>query len=126
MSEISTEIGYWTGLRLRFAQHIRRLKSSRIPSSRGLRRLPFLFCWYRQNRRLSSISGIGECRALTFSIFRRRGREECYATADALCSILEVITLPDGDRIRGTDMSFEITDGVLHFLDLLQPFCHPA
>ena len=48
--------------------------------------------------------------------FPKAGREECYATADALCSILEVIMLPDGDRIRGTDMSFEITDGVLHFL----------
>lgn len=48
--------------------------------------------------------------------FPKAGREECYATADFLCDILEVITLPDGDRIRGTDISFEITDGVLHFL----------
>ena len=30
--------------------------------------------------------------------------------------VLEVIDLPGGDKLRGTDMSFQVTDGVLHFL----------
>ena len=27
-----------------------------------------------------------------------------------------MIDLPGGDKLRGTDMSFQVTDGVLHFL----------
>lgn len=48
--------------------------------------------------------------------FPLRESEECYTVADNLCEILEVITLPGGDKIRGMDMTFEIVDGVLHFL----------
>lgn len=48
--------------------------------------------------------------------FPKAGREECYRVADTLCEVLEVIDLPGGDRLRGTDMSFQVTDGVLHFL----------
>ncbi len=48
--------------------------------------------------------------------FPEKGREECYAIADELCSVLELITLPSGDMLRGTDMSFEVSEGVLHFL----------
>lgn len=48
--------------------------------------------------------------------FPRKKREECYAVADDLCSALELITLPSGDKLRGTDMSFEVESGVLHFL----------
>lgn len=48
--------------------------------------------------------------------FPQKGREECYAVADTMCTALELITLPGGDRLRGTEISFEITDGVLHFL----------
>lgn len=48
--------------------------------------------------------------------FPKKGREECYAIADELCSVLELITLPSGDMLRGTDMSFEVSEGVLHFL----------
>lgn len=48
--------------------------------------------------------------------FPQKGREECYAVADNLCTILELITLPGGDLLRGTGISFEVTDGVLHFL----------
>lgn len=48
--------------------------------------------------------------------FPKKGREECYAIADELCSVLELITLPGGDMLRGTDMSFEVSEGVLHFL----------
>ncbi|MBQ8248498.1 MAG: hypothetical protein IJY93_01265, partial [Clostridia bacterium] len=47
--------------------------------------------------------------------FPTKGREECCAVADELRSVLELITLPSGDMLRGTGMSFEITDGVLHF-----------
>lgn len=48
--------------------------------------------------------------------FPKKGREECYAMADSLCSILDVITLPGGDKVRGSDITFEVTDNVLHFL----------
>lgn len=48
--------------------------------------------------------------------FPKAGNEECYSMADTLCEMLELIDLPGGDKLRGTDMSFEVTDGVLHFL----------
>ena len=48
--------------------------------------------------------------------FPMREREDCYTVADNLCEILEVITLPSGDKLRGTDMTFEVVDDVLHFL----------
>lgn len=47
--------------------------------------------------------------------FPKAGREECYRIADELCLVLEMITLPGGDKLRGTDISYEITDDVLHF-----------
>ncbi len=47
--------------------------------------------------------------------FPEAGQEECYVTADELCQILEVITLPAGDLLRGSDMNYEVVDGVLHF-----------
>lgn len=48
--------------------------------------------------------------------FPKAGREECYRVADTLCEELKLIDLPGGDKLRGTDMSFEVTAGVLHFL----------
>ena len=48
--------------------------------------------------------------------YPKAGREECYMAADNLCTILELITLPGGDRLRGTEISFEVVDGVLHFM----------
>ncbi len=45
----------------------------------------------------------------------KRGREECYKVADNLSQVLEVIKLPGGDSIRGTDISFNVVDNVLHF-----------
>lgn len=48
--------------------------------------------------------------------FPKAGREECYRIADTLCEELKLIDLPGGDKLRGTDMSFEVTAGVLHFL----------
>lgn len=47
--------------------------------------------------------------------FPQKGREECYSTADLLCDILETISLPSGDKIRGTDIDFSVVDGLLHF-----------
>lgn len=41
--------------------------------------------------------------------------DECCAVADRLYTVLEFIELSGGDKLRGTDMSFEMTDGVLHF-----------
>lgn len=48
--------------------------------------------------------------------FPVKGREECYEVADNLCAVLELITLPGGDRLRGTEISFEVVDGALHFM----------
>lgn len=48
------------------------------------------------------------------SYFPSVGREECYDIIDALYDILEVITLADGSKLRGSDMNAEIVDGVLH------------
>lgn len=41
---------------------------------------------------------------------------ECYEVADVLADALEVIELPGGDRLRGTDISIEVSDEVLHVL----------
>lgn len=41
-------------------------------------------------------------------------RSECNAVAERLLGLLEYITV-DGDLIRGTDMHFEVVDGVLAF-----------
>lgn len=58
-------------------------------------------------------------RSLRFDIIyfpkNKHGRSECYKIADSLSMILEQITLPGGDKIRGTDISYNIVDGVLHF-----------
>lgn len=48
--------------------------------------------------------------------FPKAGNEECYDVADTLFEVLEVIDLPGGDKLRGTDMSFQVEDRVLHFL----------
>lgn len=40
---------------------------------------------------------------------------EMYAMAGELMDALEFITLPGGDLLHGTGMSYEVTDGVLHF-----------
>lgn len=52
--------------------------------------------------------------------------EECYNVADALCKILELITLSGGDKLRGTDMSFKVVDGVLHFLVSYRYFAYQS
>lgn len=44
------------------------------------------------------------------------GQEECYSVADTLGDIFRLLVLPSGDKLHGTDMSFSVTDGVLHFL----------
>ena len=48
--------------------------------------------------------------------FPKNGREDCYSVADTLWGVLEVITLPNGDSARGSNISAEITDDVLHVL----------
>ena len=47
--------------------------------------------------------------------FPETEREDCYSVSDKLCKVLEVIALPSGDKVRGVDMSSEITDDALHF-----------
>ena len=56
----------------------------------------------------------GRLRQLTR--FPRHGREDCYKAATKLCDVLEVITLPGGDKLRGSDISFSVADNELHFL----------
>lgn len=43
------------------------------------------------------------------------GNEDAYGVADQLCGLLELVELPGGGLLRGTGMTFEITDGTLHF-----------
>ncbi len=47
--------------------------------------------------------------------YPKKGREECYEVADILSLLLNVISLPTGDLIRGTGLDFEVIDNVLHF-----------
>ena len=42
------------------------------------------------------------------------GKQECYAVGERLFSCLEYLEL-DGERIKGTRMRYEITDGILNF-----------
>lgn len=41
--------------------------------------------------------------------------DEMYQAADKLMDCLEFVTLPNGDLLHGTNMSYEVIDGVLHF-----------
>ncbi len=58
--------------------------------------------------------------------FPKKGREECYGVADRLSAVLEEIVLPGGDRLRGAERSFEVTDGVLHFFVTYRHFVRAA
>lgn len=63
------------------------------------------------------ITGERYARTPVFDViyFPRKGKTECYDVGGELWQILETIKLASGDLIRGTDMSFEVIDGVLHF-----------
>lgn len=56
--------------------------------------------------------------------FPKERREECYEVADQLTEVLEVITLPSGDKLRGNDMSVEVSEGVLHMFVSYNHFTH--
>lgn len=43
------------------------------------------------------------------------GNQEIQDVASDLFEVLEYITLLNGDLIRGTNMQYEVVDGVLHF-----------
>ena len=45
----------------------------------------------------------------------RRNNSEMFKVAGDLMECLEFITLPNGDVLHGTSMSYEVEDGVLHF-----------
>lgn len=45
----------------------------------------------------------------------RRNNSEMFKVAWDLMECLEFITLPNGDVLHGTSMSYEVEDGVLHF-----------
>lgn len=42
------------------------------------------------------------------------GLNECYEVQNKLFYVIEHITLPEGNSVRGTDINSEITDGLLH------------
>ena len=44
-----------------------------------------------------------------------RNNAELFTMAEDLMECLEFITLPNGDVLHGTSMSYEVEDGVLHF-----------
>ena len=44
-----------------------------------------------------------------------RNNAEMFTMAGDLMECLEFITLPNGDVLHGTSMSYEVEDGVLHF-----------
>ena len=44
-----------------------------------------------------------------------RNNTELFTVAGDLMECLEFITLPNGDVLHGTSMSYEVEDGVLHF-----------
>jgi hypothetical protein len=44
-----------------------------------------------------------------------RNNSEMFMMAGDLMECLEFITLPNGDVLHGTSMSYEVEDGVLHF-----------
>lgn len=46
----------------------------------------------------------------------RRDNQTLLCVAERLQTCLELITLPDGAMVRGTERSYAITDNVLHFL----------
>lgn len=48
--------------------------------------------------------------------YPRRGDVESYDIADRLAQVLEIITTPAGDQLRGRDLHFERVDGMLHAL----------
>lgn len=114
MAEISTNIildGITLALRAAYPDN--RIESCTI--EQGLR--PPAFIVRLVSAEQTARSGKRWRRLPRFDIlyFPKRSREECYEVADALCSTLELIDLPGGDKLRGTDISFEVVDGVLHF-----------
>jgi len=42
-------------------------------------------------------------------------RKEIHEMAEVLFMALEYITLEDGTQVRGEEMSYRVTDGILHF-----------
>lgn len=40
-----------------------------------------------------------------------------YQVGQELMSLLEVVTLPDGSRMRGRGQRYELSDGLLHFFE---------
>lgn len=113
MSEISTNIILdGITLALRSAHPTHRIESRAI--EQGLRPPAFIVILVSAGQ----IARVGQRwrRTPRFDViyFPKEGREECYAVADDLCQILEMITLPTGDSLRGTDMDFEVDD-MLHF-----------
>ena len=56
--------------------------------------------------------------------FPKKGREECYAIADELFGTLALVQLPTGDIVRGTNMTYDVVDNVLHFLASYEHFVY--
>ncbi len=47
--------------------------------------------------------------------FPKNGKPGAYAVGDRLLTLLGLLDLPNGCKIRGNNMSYKFVDGVLHF-----------
>lgn len=115
MSEINTnKVLDGISLALRAAYPDSHIEAESIPQ--GLKSPAFILQLVSSGQNASGKQRWRRLPRFDILYFPEKGREECYARADELCSVLEVITLPGGDMLRGTDITFEVVDNVLHFL----------
>lgn len=47
--------------------------------------------------------------------FPKKGKPEAYAVGDRLLTLLEVLDLSNGRKVRGQGLTYKFVDGVLHF-----------
>lgn len=114
MSAISTQIvidGITLALRDAFPDSFITAK----PVEQGLRRPAFIVHPLIQGE--SDLPSNRSRRFSSFVIhhFPEHPCDDWTVIGDALLGVLKVITLPGGDMLRGTDISYECVDGVLHF-----------
>lgn len=115
MSEISTNIildGVTRALRAAYPDY--KIESKSV--EQGLRPPAFIVLLVTAEQRKQMGQRWKRLPRFDVLYFPKAGREECYAVADELCQVLELIALDGGDLLRGTGMSFEVIDGVLHFM----------
>lgn len=114
MSEISTNI-ILDGITLALRAAYPNSKISANKVEQGLRQPAFIVRLVSAGQTARRKNRWRRTPRFDIIFFPHKAREECYTVADELCGVLELIGLPGGDKLRGTDMSFEVEDDVLHF-----------